>query len=65
MLTAAGYILLNWKSGLKMMWQMPFNVSKCKNLHMGRTNPNHVYSIAGCNIEQNSLIVLSICNTRL
>ena len=44
-------LLLNWKSGLKMMWQIPFNVSKCK---MGRTNPNHVYSIAGSNIEQSN-----------
>jgi len=34
------------------MWQMPFNFSKCKSLHMGRTDPNHVYSMVGCNIEQ-------------
>jgi len=34
------------------MWQMLFNDSKCKILHMGRANPNHVYSMAGCNIEQ-------------
>ena len=31
---------------------MPFNISKCKSLHIGRTNPNHVYSMAGCSIEQ-------------
>ena len=33
-------------------WQMPFNISKCKNLHIGRTNHNHIYSMAGCSIEQ-------------
>ena len=31
---------------------MPFNISKCKNLHIDRTNPNHVHSMAGCSIEQ-------------
>ena len=34
------------------MWQMPFNILKCKSLHMGRSNPNHVYSMGGCAIEQ-------------
>ena len=29
-----------------------FNISKCKTLHIGGTNPNHVYSMAGCSIEQ-------------
>jgi len=45
-------ILLNWTEKWSEMWQMSFNVSKCKSLHMGRTNLNHVYSMAGCNIEQ-------------
>ena len=31
---------------------MPFNICKCKRLHLGRTNPNHVYNMAGCSIEQ-------------
>ena len=34
------------------MWQMPFNISKCKCLHMGRSNSNHVYSMSGRDIEQ-------------
>ena len=34
------------------MWQLPFNVSKCKTLHLDRTNPNHVYTMAGCDINQ-------------
>ena len=40
--------LLKWSE----MWQMPFNISKCKCLHMGRSNPNHVYSMGGRDIEQ-------------
>ena len=40
--------LLKWSE----KWQMPFNISKCKSLHIGRTNPNNVYSMAGCSIEQ-------------
>ena len=40
--------LLRWSE----RWQMPFNISKCKNLHIGRTNHNHVYSMAGYSIEQ-------------
>ena len=31
---------------------MRFNISKCKSLYIGRTNPKHVYSMAGCSIEQ-------------
>ena len=40
--------LLSWYG----KWQMPLNIPKCKRLHIGRTNPNHVYSMAGCSIEQ-------------
>ena len=40
--------LLRWSE----KWQIPFNISKCKSLHIGRTNPNHVYSMAGCITEQ-------------
>ena len=40
--------LLKWSE----MWQMPFNISKCKCLHTGRSIPNHVYSMGGCDIEQ-------------
>ena len=36
------------------MWQLPFNVSKCNMLYLGRTNPNHVYTMAGCDINQTS-----------
>ena len=36
------------------VWELPFNASKCKTLHLGRTNPNHVYTMAGCGINQTS-----------
>ena len=29
-----------------MDWQLPFNVSKCKVLHLGQFNPNHSYTMA-------------------
>ena len=25
------------------VWQMPFNISKCKSLHLGSCNPRHAY----------------------
>ena len=34
------------------MLRMPFNISKCKSLHMDRSNPNHIYGMGGCDIEQ-------------
>ena len=40
--------LLRWSE----KWQIPFNVFKCKSLRIGRTNPNHVYSMATCIIIQ-------------
>ena len=33
-------------------WQIPFNIFKCKSLHIGITKPNHVYSMAACIIKQ-------------
>ena len=30
---------------------MEFNVSKCKVLHVGRRNPNHIYTMNGHNLE--------------
>ena len=40
--------LLRWLE----MGQMPFNIHKCKCLHMSGSNPNHVYRMGGCDIEQ-------------
>ena len=42
--------LLMWSE----MWQLPFNVSKCKTLHLRKTNCSHVYTMAGCDIKQTS-----------
>ena len=33
-------------------WQLPFNVSKCKSLHLGRSNPNHIYRIQNRIVDQ-------------
>ena len=33
-------------------WQMPFNVSKCKFLHLGRSAPDHTYQLCNQTIEQ-------------
>ena len=33
--------LMQWS----IKWQLPFNVSKCKVMHYGKKNPNHVYSM--------------------
>ena len=34
------------------LWQLPFNVSKCKLLHLGQFNPRHSYTIEGVDIEK-------------
>ena len=33
-------------------WQLPFNVGKCKSLHIGKQNPRHVYEMNGRKLEQ-------------
>ena len=33
-------------------WQMPFNISKCKFLHLGRSAPDHTYQLCNQTIEQ-------------
>jgi len=33
-------------------WQLPFNSSKCKSLHLGRFNPRHIYNMNGHSIEE-------------
>jgi len=33
-------------------WQLPFNISKCKSLHLGRFNTKHVYNMHGHSIEE-------------
>ena len=35
--------LVNWAND----WGMIFNVSKCKIMHIGRNNPEHIYSMGG------------------
>jgi len=35
-------------------WQLFFNISKCKSLHLGRLNPKHVYHMNGHDIVQTS-----------
>ena len=33
-------------------WQLPFNIGKCKSLHIGRHNPHHRYEMKGQQLEQ-------------
>ena len=33
-------------------WQLPFNIGKCKRLHIGRHNPHHRYEMKGQRLEQ-------------
>ena len=35
-----------------MKWQIPFNVGKCKSLHIGRNNQHHVYKMSNQDLEQ-------------
>ena len=34
---------LNTLQSWSLLWQLPFNISKCRVLHLGRANPNHIY----------------------
>ena len=34
---------LNKLQSWSLLWQLPFNISKCRVLHLGRANPNHIY----------------------
>jgi len=38
-------------------WQLPFNIFKCKSLHLGRFNPRHVYNMNGHSIEKKKKIL--------
>ena len=33
-------------------WQLPFNVKKCKSLHIGRNNRKHMYEMDGKELDQ-------------
>ena len=33
-------------------WQLPFNVTKCKSLHVGSQNPCHIYRMGDTNLDQ-------------
>ena len=35
-----------------LIWQMNFNVNKCKHLHIGPTNPHNNYTIAGIHLVE-------------
>ena len=35
-------------------WQMPFNANKCSSLHIGSSNPHHVYTMRGSALEQST-----------
>ena len=39
--------LINWANS----WNMSFNISKCKVLHVGRNNLNHIYTMNGTPLE--------------
>ena len=41
-------ILERWSE----VWQMPFNILKCKSFHLGYSNPNSIYFTGGECIEQ-------------
>ena len=50
------------------MWQLPFNISKCKILHIGQFNPRYCYNMDGMDIvkvnEEKDLGVLIDCNLK-
>ena len=50
------------------MWQLPFNISKCKILHIGQFNPRYCYKMDGMDIvkvnEEKDLGVLIDCNLK-
>ena len=33
-------------------WQLPFNIGKCKSLHIGRNNQHHIYEMNGHKLDQ-------------
>ena len=33
-------------------WQLPFNIGKCKSLHIGRDNQHHIYEMNGHKLDQ-------------
>ena len=43
--------LLQWSE----RWQFPFNREKCKTLHLGCRNDNHVYNMGGTQLAQTSV----------
>ena len=50
------------------MWQLPFNISKCKLLHIGQSNPRYSYKMNGVDItkvnEEKDLGVVIDCNLK-
>ena len=43
---------LNALIGWSERWQLPFNCEKCKALHLGRRNENHVHDMGGTQLTQ-------------
>ena len=33
-------------------WQLPFNIGKCKSLHLGRNNRHYTYQMNGQQVKQ-------------
>ena len=42
--------LVSWSN----IWQLPFNIEKCKVMHIGNTNPKFEYSMASQKLEVTS-----------
>ena len=40
--------LMEWSE----IWQLSFNLEKCKSLHIGRSNLKHVYKMKGKHLKQ-------------
>ena len=40
--------LIEWST----RWQLPFNINKCKSLHIGSKNKNHIYTMNGKELQQ-------------
>ena len=42
--------MLEWS----IKWQLPFNIPKCKIIHYGKNNPNHIYSMDSRNMTEDT-----------
>ena len=51
---------LNRLQSWSLLWQLPFNISKCRVLHLGRANPNYINSEPLQNVNEEKIVVLSL-----